>query len=129
MSTYKQVIKSTDAPSPIGPYSQAVQVGNLIFLSGQIAIDPTSGELIQDSLEAETNQVMRNIQAVLREVGLGMDSIVKTSIFLTDMNFFQEVNAAYASWFTSDFPARETVQVGGLPKGVRVEISTIALIK
>jgi 2-iminobutanoate/2-iminopropanoate deaminase len=104
-------------------------VGNLIFLSGQIAIDPTSGELIQDSLEAETNQVMRNIQAVLREVGLGMDSIVKTSIFLTDMNFFQEVNAAYASWFTSDFPARETVQVGGLPKGVRVEISTIALIK
>ena len=123
----KKIINTSGAPSPIGPYSQAVQAGNAVFLSGQIAIEPSTGELVKGSLTEETRKVMQNIEAILNEVNLGFDSIVKTGIFLTDMAFFAEVNEEYSRWFNSDFPARETVQVAGLPKGVRVEISMIAI--
>ncbi len=117
------------APSPIGPYSQAVAYGDLLFLSGQIAIDPASGNLIEGSIESETRQILKNIQAVLEEAGATMASIIKTSIFITDMSYFAELNEEYSKWFESNFPARETVQVAGLPKGVRVEISVIAGLK
>lgn len=123
----KKIIQTSGAPAPIGPYSQAVQAGNMVFLSGQIAIEPSTGQLVTGSLTDETRKVMQNIEAILHELKLGFDSIVKTGIFLTDMAYFEEVNAEYARWFKSDFPARETVQVAGLPKGVRVEISMIAI--
>jgi 2-iminobutanoate/2-iminopropanoate deaminase len=124
----KKIWNTNSAPAPIGPYSQAVSAGNMLFLSGQIAIDPLSGNLIQDSVEAETRQVMANIAALLKEAGSSFDKVLKTSIFLMDMGDFPKVNEVYGSYFTGDFPARETVQVAGLPKGVRVEISMIALI-
>jgi 2-iminobutanoate/2-iminopropanoate deaminase len=124
----KKIWNTNSAPAPIGPYSQAVSAGNMLFLSGQIAIDPLSGNLIQDSVEAETRQVMANISALLKEAGSSFDKVLKTSIFLMDMGDFPKVNEVYGSYFTGDFPARETVQVAGLPKGVRVEISMIALI-
>ncbi|MEX1188047.1 MAG: RidA family protein [Bacteroidia bacterium] len=124
-----EIIDTPNAPKPIGPYSQAVKSGNLIFLSGQIAIDPSSGQIINDSVSSETNQIMKNIEAVLLAAGQDLSSIIKTSIFLTDMNYFPVVNEEYAKWFNSNFPARETVQVAGLPKGVRIEISVIATVK
>jgi len=126
MSKAKQIINTTNAPIPIGPYSQGVKFGNMLFLSGQIAIEPSTGELIQGSLKEETQQIMKNIYEVLHFAGLSMDSIIKTSIFLTDMAYFNEVNEIYAQHFSGNYPARETVQVSGLPKGVRVEISVIA---
>ncbi len=126
MTKSKQIINTPNAPTPIGPYSQGVQFGNLLFLSGQIAINPANGNLIQGSLKEETQQIMKNIYEVLHFAGLSMDSIIKTSIFLTDMAYFNEVNEEYAKYFSANYPARETVQVSGLPKGVRVEISVIA---
>jgi len=126
MSKAKQIINTPNAPTPIGPYSQGVKFGNMLFLSGQIAIEPSTGELIQGSLKEETQQIMKNIYEVLHFAGLSMDSIIKTSIFLTDMAYFNEVNEIYAQHFSGNYPARETVQVSGLPKGVRVEISVIA---
>jgi 2-iminobutanoate/2-iminopropanoate deaminase len=122
----KQIINTDKAPAPIGPYNQAVKFGNLIFLSGQICIDPKTGELVSGSLTDETRQVMLNIREVLNHAGLTMDSIIKTSIFLTNMAYFSEVNEEYSNHLKDNFPARETVQVSGLPKGVRVEISIIA---
>ncbi|MDW3649533.1 MAG: RidA family protein [Bacteroidia bacterium] len=123
----KEIIETSNAPAPIGPYSQAVKVGNMYFLSGQIAIDPATGNMITDNLEAETHQVMKNIGAILTDQGLDYSHIVKTSIFLQSMGDFGEVNGIYGSYFSSDFPARETVEVAGLPKGVNVEISVIAV--
>jgi 2-iminobutanoate/2-iminopropanoate deaminase len=123
----KEIIQTSMAPAPIGPYSQAVKVGNLIFLSGQIAIDPATGELLTQDLTVETHQVMQNIGAVLQSQGLSYSHIVKTSIFLKNMGDFAQVNQIYGSYFESDFPARETVEVAGLPKGVNVEISVIAV--
>ncbi len=123
----KSIIQSDNAPAPIGPYSQAVKVGNMLFTSGQIAIDPATGELKTGNLEEETHLVMKNMKAVLAAAGMDFSHIVKTSIFLQDMGSFAEVNAIYGSYFTSDFPARETVEVAGLPKGVNVEISMIAV--
>lgn len=122
----KQIIHTTKAPAPIGPYSQAVKAGNLLFASGQIAINPESGELIMGSIEAETKQVMANIEAILQSQGLDFSNIVKTTIFLKNMDDFAKVNAVYGAYFTSDFPARETVQVSRLPKDVNVEISITA---
>lgn len=122
----KQIINSTHAPAPIGPYSQAVEFNNMLFVSGQIALDPASGELVMDNLEAETKQVMSNIHAILHEAGLNFSHILKSSIFLSDMKLFAEVNTIYQSYFTGNYPARETVAVAGLPKGVNVEISVIA---
>lgn len=123
----KEIIETANAPAPIGPYSQAVKAGNTYYVSGQIAIDPATGNMVMDTLEAETHQVMKNIQAILTDQGLDFSHIVKTSIFLQSMGDFAEVNGIYGSYFTSDFPARETVEVAGLPKGVHVEISVIAV--
>ncbi|WP_316735273.1 RidA family protein [Pedobacter aquatilis] len=123
----KQIINTTSAPAPIGPYNQAVMAGNFLFVSGQVAINPENGELNMPNIEEETHQVMRNLKAVLLEAGLTFDNIVKSSIFLTDMGNFAEVNEIYGKYFTSDFPARETVQVSALPKNVNVEISVIAV--
>ncbi len=120
-------IESKQAPAPIGPYSQAIKSGNLVFLSGQIALDPVSGNLILDTLEDETHRVMQNIREVLSAAGCSMDNILKTSIFLSDMNHFARVNAVYGSYFSGAFPARETVQVAGLPRNVNVEISVVAV--
>jgi len=122
----KTTIESKQAPAPIGPYSQAVKSGNFVFLSGQIALDPSTGELVMDTLENETHRVMQNIREVLSAAGCSFDDVIKTSIFLSDMNHFTNVNAVYGSYFGGSFPARETVQVAGLPKNVNVEISVIA---
>ncbi|MEO9533049.1 MAG: RidA family protein [Crocinitomicaceae bacterium] len=123
----KKVISTTKAPGAIGPYSQAVKVGGMLFTSGQIALDPSSGELVMDDIQTETHQVMANMKAVLAEAGMTFENVVKTSIFLQNMDDFAAVNEVYASYFTADFPARETVQVDCLPKKVNVEISMIAV--
>jgi 2-iminobutanoate/2-iminopropanoate deaminase len=123
----KKIIQTKNAPSPIGPYNQAVLAGGMLYLSGQIALDPSSGNLVLDSIETETHQVMKNIEAILSEAGLNFSHVVKTSIFLLDMNNFAKVNEVYGAYFTSDYPARETVQVSCLPKNVNVEISMIAI--
>ncbi|WP_406824962.1 RidA family protein [Pedobacter sp. KACC 23697] len=124
----KQIIKTSNAPAPIGPYSQAVQAGDFLFVSGQVAINPESGELNIGHIEEETHQVMRNLKAVLLEAGLTFDHVVKSTIFLSDMGTFAQVNEVYGQYFTADFPARETVQVSVLPKNVNVEISVIAIV-
>lgn len=124
----KQIIKTTNAPAPIGPYSQAVQAGNFLFVSGQVAINPENGELNIGNIEEETHQVMRNLKAILLEAGLTFDNVVKSTIFLSDMGTFAQVNEVYGQYFTADFPARETVQVSVLPKNVNVEISVIAIV-
>ena len=124
----KQIITSPHAPAPIGPYNQAVKFGNMLFISGQIAIDPPSGELIMSSIKEESEQVMKNLKSILSEAGMDFSDVVKTSIFLKDMNQFAEVNAVYGSYFDpAKAPARETVEVGNLPKFVNVEISMIAM--
>ncbi len=122
----KKIINTDQAPAPIGPYSQAVAVNGFLFLSGQIPINPTTGELEQSSIKEETRQVMRNINAVLLEAGYDFSHIIKVTIFLSDMSLFTEVNEVYGSFFKNNFPARETVAVKGLPKGVNVEISATA---
>ena len=122
----KKIVNTTDAPEPVGPYSQAIVSGNLIFVSGQIASHPFTGELITKEIIPATHLVMENIGAILEKAGAGFSDIVKTTIFLTDMGDFAEVNEVYGSYFTDKFPARETVQVAALPKGVNVEISVIA---
>jgi len=122
----KKIIKTDNAPAPIGPYSQAVEVSGMVYLSGQIAINPVSGDLVMSSIAEETHQVMKNIQAVLSEVNLDLKSIIKCSIFLKNMDDFSTVNEVYGSYFSSDFPARECVQVAKLPKDVNVEITAIA---
>jgi len=123
----KKVIKTPHAPQPIGPYNQAILSNDTLYISGQIPANPTSGELVKESIEAEARQVMANIKGILEEAGLNFSNIVKTSIFITDMKNFAVVNKVYAEFFTSDFPARETIQVAGLPLGVNVEISAIAV--
>ena len=122
----KTIINTTNAPAPIGPYSQAVLANGFLYVSGQIPINPVTGELVMASVKEETEQVMRNLNAVLLEADFGFEHILKTTIFLSDMSLFAEVNEVYGSYFESDFPARETVAVKGLPKGVNVEISVIA---
>ncbi|RZK53620.1 MAG: RidA family protein [Pedobacter sp.] len=122
----KKVIITTGAPAPIGPYSQAIVANGFLFASGQVAINPENGELNVGTIADETHQVMRNIKAVLIESEYAFEDIVKTTIFLSDMNLFAEVNEIYGSYFTDTFPARETVAVKGLPKGVNVEISITA---
>lgn len=122
----KKIINTTDAPAPIGPYSQAVQSGNMLFISGQIALVPATGELVTGDTRSETEQVMKNLSAILQQAGTDFSSVIKTTIFLSDMDLFAAVNEVYGSYFTDQFPARETVAVKGLPKGVNVEISMIA---
>ncbi|MDB5131612.1 MAG: yabJ 2 [Mucilaginibacter sp.] len=123
----KKVINTSNAPSPIGPYSQAVIAGGFVFVSGQVAINPGNGELVVGNITSETKQVMENIQSILVEAGIDFSSIVKTSIFLKDMQDFAQVNEVYGSYFSEQFPARETIQVAGLPKNVNVEISVTAI--
>lgn len=122
----KKIINTNNAPAPIGPYNQAVSFGNMLFISGQIALDPTTGELVQGDVKAEAQQVMKNLEAILKEAGMDFSNVIKTTIFLMDMQQFAVVNEVYGTYFTDNAPARETVQVAGLPKGVKVEISMIA---
>ena len=124
----KKIINTNSAPAPIGPYNQAVLAGNMLFVSGQIAIDPSSGEMRTGDIETETQQVMKNIEAILTEAGTGFNSVIKSSIFVKDMGNFQAINGVYGSFFDDNAPARETVEVSGLPKDVNVEISCIAII-
>ncbi|AYQ36078.1 MULTISPECIES: RidA family protein [Runella] len=123
----KKIIFTTAAPSPIGPYSQAVMVGDTLYVSGQIPIDPDNGDLVTGNIENEARQVMLNIGAILKEAGLHYHNIIKTSIFLKDMNNFGKVNEVYGHFFSGHYPARETVEVSRLPKDVNVEISVIAV--
>jgi len=124
----KTVINSEKAPAPIGPYSQAVKAGDTLYISGQIALDQATGELLTNSIEEETEQVMKNLNYVLEKAGMNMSNIVKCSIFITDMNNFAAINEVYGKYFTHDPPSRETVEVSGLPKGVNVEVSAIVFI-
>ncbi len=123
----KTIIKTHTAPDPIGPYNQAIKVGNILFVSGQICIDPATGELKNKDLQEETHQVMHNLKGILQKAGMDFADVVKTTIFLTDMNRFSDVNEVYGKYFKENFPARETVQVSALPKFVNVEISMIAV--
>jgi len=122
----KTIITTSAAPAPIGPYNQAVLTGNMLFISGQICIDPTTGNLKNKDIQEETHQVMHNLKAILQQAGMDFSQVVKTTIFLTDMHQFGAVNEVYGKYFEKDFPARETVQVSALPKFVNVEISMIA---
>lgn len=122
----KKIVRTSNAPAPIGPYNQAVQFGELVFVSGQIALDAESGALIQGSIEEETHKVMQNLKAVLEAAESSLDNVIKSSIFVSDMGMFNRINSVYAEYFTGEHPARETVEVAGLPKGVNVEISVIA---
>ncbi|KJD33033.1 dfrA [Tamlana nanhaiensis] len=125
----KQIITTTNAPAPIGPYNQAVLAGNTLYISGQIAFNPTTGYLILDDIKTETKQVMENLKAILEAANLTFNNVVKSSIFISDMNNFTEINDVYGSYFDeATAPARETVQVAQLPKSVNVEISMIAVI-
>jgi 2-iminobutanoate/2-iminopropanoate deaminase len=123
----KIIIHTNNAPAPIGPYSQAVKAGNILFLSGQVALD-ADGNLHIGNIQEETHQVMKNIIALLKEAGARVEHIAKTTIFLSDMALFAEVNEVYGSYFTGNYPARETVAVKGLPKNVNVEISVTAIL-
>jgi 2-iminobutanoate/2-iminopropanoate deaminase len=123
----KTVVYSPQAPEPIGPYSQAIQAGNLLFISGQIAIDRSTGNLLTANIEAETKLVMQNLAEILKAAKLDFSHVVKTSIFLKDMNNFPKVNEIYGQYFQKEPPARETVEVSRLPKDVNVEISCIAV--
>lgn len=123
----KKIIQTNNAPAPIGPYSQAVMAGNMLFLSGQVCFDPATAQLINEDIPAETHQVMHNLKAVLQEAGFTFANVVKTTIFLSDMSYFSEVNEVYGKYFEGDFPARETVAVKTLPRNVNVEISMIAV--
>lgn len=122
----KRVIVSEKAPAPVGPYSQAIAIGEMLFCSGQIPLDPVTGEVFKGDIQEQTRRSMSNVQAVLAAAGLTFDHVVKTTIFLTDMNDFAKVNEVYAGYFRQSPPARSTVAVAALPKGVNVEIEVIA---
>lgn len=122
----RSIIHTTAAPAPIGPYNQAIRAGNMLFISGQICLDPATGELKNKDIQEETHQVMHNLKSILQQAGMDFSHVVKTTIFITDMHQFGSVNEVYGKYFESDFPARETVQVSALPKFVNVEISMIA---
>jgi len=123
----KRIINTTEAPEPIGPYNQAVEAGNFLFISGQVAINPKTGNVESTDIFEEAHQVMHNLRTILHAAGMDFKNVAKTTIFLTDMALFTSVNEVYAKYFNGDFPARETVAVKGLPKNVNVEISMIAI--
>ena len=123
----KQLIKTDAAPAPIGPYNQAILAGDTLYISGQICIDPATGKLKNQDIQEETHQVMHNLRSILSAADLSFHNVVKTTIFITDMNRFSEINEVYGKYFSDIFPARETVQVSALPKFVNVEISMIAV--
>jgi 2-iminobutanoate/2-iminopropanoate deaminase len=124
----KKIINTNNAPDPIGPYNQAVLINNMLFISGQIAINPANGNVEAKDIIAETHQVMHNLKTILAEAKMDFNNVAKTTIFLSDMSLFATVNEVYGKYFSGDFPARETVAVKGLPKNVNVEISMIAAI-
>ena len=125
----KKIISTENAPTPIGPYNQAVMLGNILYTSGQIAIDPNSGNLVTDSIEAETTLVMQNLKAILEAANMSFENVIKSSIFVSDMNDFSKINAVYGQYFNPETaPARETVEAANLPKFVNVEISVIAAV-
>lgn len=124
----KEIIQTSKVPTPIGPYSQAVIANGFLFASGQVAFNPATGELVLTDIQAETRQVMENIKAILEEAKLSFANVVKTSIFLSDMQLFAQVNEVYGSYFTANFPARETVAVKTLPRNVNIEVSITAVI-
>ncbi|MCK6695898.1 MAG: RidA family protein [Thermoanaerobaculia bacterium] len=125
----KQIINTPNAPQPIGPYNQSVAFNGMLFVSGQIAIDPATGELVLDSIEAETHRVLQNLRAILEAAGSGLEKVLKATVFVKDMNQFGRINAVYGEYFKPEFaPARETVQVSELPKFVNIEISVVAII-
>ncbi|TRZ81822.1 MAG: RidA family protein [Sediminibacterium sp.] len=124
----KEIIQTSKVPAPIGPYSQAVIANGFLFASGQVAFNPTTGELVLTDIQAETRQVMENIKAILDEAKLSFANVVKTTIFLSDMQLFAQVNEVYASYFTANFPARETVAVKTLPRNVNIEVSITAVV-
>lgn len=125
----KEIIQTSHAPAAVGPYSQAIKVSGLVFTAGQIGLDPATGKLVEGGIEAQTRQVLTNLQAVLKEAGLDMGAIVKTTIFVVDMADFATVNGIYAEFFSDAPPARSTVQVAGLPLGAIVEIEAIAVVE
>lgn len=122
----KTIITTNNAPAPIGPYNQAIKTGNLLFVSGQVALKPGTNEMANADIIEETHQVLQNLKSILQEAGMDFSNIVKTTIFLSDMALFGHVNEIYAKYFDGDFPARETVAVSGLPKNANVEISVVA---
>jgi len=122
----KKIINTPKAPAPIGPYNQAVMHGSTLYTSGQIAINPVTNELVIENIKEETKMVMENLKAVLAAANMTFEHVIKATIFISDMNNFGQINEVYGSYFTSDFPARETVEVACLPKNVNVEISVIA---
>lgn len=124
----KEEVRSGKAPKAIGPYSQAVKIGRYVFLSGQIPIDPSNGELVGGGVGEQTRQVLKNLQAVAEEAGAGMRDVLKTTVYLTDLSTFSEMNAVYAEFFTEPYPARATVGVAALPKGAAVEIEAVVVI-
>jgi 2-iminobutanoate/2-iminopropanoate deaminase len=124
----KEIIQTSKVPTPIGPYSQAVIANGFLFASGQVAFNPATGELVLSDIQAETRQVMENIKAILEEAKLSFANVVKTTIFLSDMQLFAQVNEVYGSYFTANFPARETVAVKTLPRNVNIEVSITAVI-
>lgn len=125
----RQVVNTDQAPAPVGPYNQAIRAGNLLFVSGQIAIDPATGAIQSDNIEQETIQVLHNLGAILRAAGVGYEHVVKCSVFVRDMGLYARINSVYSEYFTGDFaPARELVEVSGLPKDVNIEISAIAMV-
>lgn len=126
MTMSKQIINTNAAPAPVGPYNQAIKAGNFLFVSGQIAIDPSNNELYKGDLAGETHLIFKNLEAVLKEAGMGFENVVKASVFLSDMGLFSQVNEIYGTYFKVNEPARECVAVKTLPKNVNVEISVIA---
>jgi len=124
----KEIIKTENAPAQVGPYNQAIRAGNMIFTAGQIAIDPKTNQIIETSIEGQTKQVILNLKAVLQKAGANLKNVVKTTVFLKDMNEFSAMNKVYSEFFTEDSPARSAVEVARLPKDVKVEIEVIAVI-
>ena len=124
-----KVISTTKAPAAIGPYSQAIQVGNLVYTSGQIPIDPATGAFVEGGIKEQTRQSLLNVQAILAEVGLTMSNVIKTTVFMADMNDFADMNAVYVEFFTEPYPARSAVAVKTLPKGALVEIEVVAEVE
>ena len=129
MTSDRKTITSDKAPKAIGPYSVAIRTGNLVFTSGQLGLDPTSGNLVTGGIEMETHQVLINLQSVLTEAGSGLDQVVKTTVFMKDLNDFTKMNTVYAGFFPNQPPARSTVQVAALPKGGLIEIEVVAILK
>jgi 2-iminobutanoate/2-iminopropanoate deaminase len=128
MFTMKEIISTSNAPSAIGPYSQAVKAGNLLFISGQVPLDPATGEVVEGDITVQTRRVLDNVKAILTEAGADFSNVVKTTVFLKDMNDFVPMNRVYAQYYPENCPARSAVQVGRLPKDVSVEIETIAVL-